>query len=113
VEAFAHSVGVVRVLQVVGEVRRRALGEEAARDGLAEERGAVVAAVERRAPLGGKRDVAELAVGELLQVLGEELGEQIRRAVVQEAVLGVTGVPVDGSCRGLRAPLPALDGRVG
>ena len=102
----ADLVGVVLVGHLLREIGLRPLWEEAARNGLAEERGSVVTAVQRREPFPGEGDLVQLAVRKLLHVAGYEVGEHIRRAVVQEPVVWVTAVHVDGSCRGLRAPPP-------
>ncbi|KAM0916013.1 hypothetical protein ACQ4PT_010454 [Festuca glaucescens] len=112
-ETVARAVGIVRVRQVRGELRLRALGEEAARDGLADEGGAVVALVQRRAPFRGEREVVDLAVDEIPHVHGKEVGEHVRSAVVQEAVVRVPVVPLDGSGHGFRALPPALHGGLG
>jgi hypothetical protein len=60
--------------------RRGALGEEAARDGLIDERGVVVGGVQRRAPLGGERELPDLAGRELVHVLRDEPHEEVGHA---------------------------------
>uniref|UniRef100_A0A8R7URF0 Uncharacterized protein n=1 Tax=Triticum urartu TaxID=4572 RepID=A0A8R7URF0_TRIUA len=100
-EVLARAVRVVRVREVVAELRRRAPGEEPPRDGLAEEGGAVVGRVQRRAPLGREREILDIADRQLAHVLRKELGEQVGRAIVQEPVRGVAAVHLQRPRRGL------------
>ena len=85
-ETMEHAVGVV-LLRKVGVVRVGVPREEAAGDGLAEQCRPVERRAWRGAPLGGEPDLLLLAArGELLEVRGEEVGEELGDAVEQEAV---------------------------
>uniref|UniRef100_A0A8R7V828 Uncharacterized protein n=1 Tax=Triticum urartu TaxID=4572 RepID=A0A8R7V828_TRIUA len=89
----AVAVVLVRELGVLGVGVAR---EEAAGDGLAEQRGAVEGGARRGAPLGGQPDLPLLAAeGHLLHVGGEQGGEEVGHGVEQEAVGAVAVVGLE------------------
>jgi hypothetical protein len=79
-QSRSRVVRVLLVCEVRGELGSGALGKEAARDGLTDERGVVVGGVQRRAPLGGERELPDLAGRELAHVLRDEPREEVGRA---------------------------------
>ncbi|BAT08802.1 Os09g0499450, partial [Oryza sativa Japonica Group] len=106
-EAAEDAVGVVLVREL-GVVWAGVAREEAAGDGLAEQRRPVKRRSRRGAPLGGESDLPPLAAGgQLLEVGGEEFGEELGDAVEQEAVGAVAVVPLQ-RLHGELARLPRL-----
>jgi hypothetical protein len=91
-ETVEHAVGVV-LLRHVGVFGAGVVWEEAAGDGLTEQRRPVERRARRGAPLGGESDLPPVAAGrELLEVRGEEVGEEVGDGVEEEATGAVAVV---------------------